>query len=184
MTDILDYGVDDFLSSLALPPPAATLSSSTAFASPTHQPGLVLAPPSAGEWVLPSRPPSLLSSRQASRRPYAAIPASAHGSLDCPLPIITTDPSADAIHANGKPNRGYKHSFATYPEAVSHILTHFAHHGFPAGICHNCFTYHGDSPCASPPYDWTSRLGPHHPRCQTCQTFHFPPCHPYTPSSQ
>ena len=184
LTEIMGSNLADLATPLALPAPATGLSSDAAFHPPIDQPGLVLAPPSFAEWILPTRPPFVPTSQQGPKKPFSAIPVSMFGNPEQPLPIITTDPSADSIHANGQPNRGYKLTFRDYSGAVSHILAHYAHHGFPPGMCRNCFTYHGSHPCASPTYDWSSLLGRHHPRCRICFDLHFPPCSSALPSLQ
>ena len=182
MTQIMDCNLADFAAPITLPAPATGLSSDAAFHPPIDQPGLVLAPPSPQDWIVPTRPPFAPTPQQRSKQPFSAVPVSSFGTPGQPLPVITTDPSADAIHANGRPNRGYKQTFRDHSGAVSHILAHYAHHGFPPGMCRNCFTYHGYDLCASPTYHWSSLLGRHHPRCPICHELHFPPCSPALPS--
>ena len=182
MTELLGSNLNGLVNAIALPAPATSLSSNSAFDTPVHQPGLIAAPPSPEDWIRPTRPPLDPNPQQRSKKPWSSIPSSAFGTPLRPLPIITTDPSADTRHANGQPNRGYKQSFKHHSDAVSHILAHYASHGFPPDMCTNCFTYHPGHPCASPPYEWSSLLGRHHPRCPVCQEMHFPPCTPPSPS--
>ena len=167
---------------LVFPPAGPPLDPVAAFRLPL-QPGLVYPAPSDSERITPTRllPPLSAAAAAGTRRrkaPYASIPASQVGAPVCNHPIITLAEDADAVHANGQRNRGYKCSFGDYPSAVAHTLKHFATHEPPAGLCMNCFLFHDGTACASPAYDWSSHLGRDHPACPQCHRLHFPPCTP------
>ena len=162
---------------LLLPLPAATLSAapSAAFAIPP-QTGLLSPAPPDSERIVPTRPPAPIADARGRPRHWSSIPQSQVGQPNHLHPIITTARDADSVHANGVANRGYKATFATYGDALGHILIHFATHEPPVGLCMNCFLFHAGTPCASPEYDWSSLLSPSHPACPQCHRSHFPPC--------
>jgi hypothetical protein len=163
-------------------PPGPTPDPVAAFCLP-QQPGLIHPAPSDSERITPTRllPPLSAAAAAGARRkkcPYSSIPASQVGVPNCHHPIITLAGDAEAVHANGQRNRGYKCSFQDYPSAVAHTLKHFATHEPPVGLCLNCFLFHDGTACASPAYDWSSHIGRDHPACPQCHQLHFPPCTP------
>ena len=134
--------------------------------STRDQPGLTKAPPPPVQRILPFRPEP--PRRRGTTRPWYSIPSGPGGH-----PIISPEPSAYQAHVVGTPSQSHAVKCEKYGEAVGHILSHFASHTPPEGLCPNCFLFHPGHACASPLNRWGEFLLPGvHTTCSACAKLH------------
>ena len=131
------------------------------------QPGLSQRAPPPVQRILPYRPEPP-PQRKARKEPWWSIPVGPGGH-----PIISPEPSAYQAHVVGTPSNAQAVKCKNYREAVGHILSHFARHTPPEGLCHNCFLFHPGHACTSPVHRWGEFLIPGvHTTCETCGKLH------------
>jgi len=135
---------------------------------PAAQPGLFRPPPDIACRILPSRPIANVSK-------WYAIPIG-----PASHPIISSNPSVWQAFSEGEQSYGksFKRNKGGYNAAVAHILSHYARHQFPAGMCPNCFLFHLPAACTSPTYNWNALVDPTcHQACNLCGlSHHLGPC--------